>query len=1522
MASFHPDSLANPFLTLSAHPTIGAVLLDSRPAWVWNADGNRILWANAAGLAFFGEESMDVLLSRSFGDVHPARRHLARLARNARPDSPTLDTLRFFLGLSFVTLSCLCKKLKVEGETVLLVLSSEPLAEIRIPGQEQGWPTIVDPSATLLDSLSCEGALHSALIGADGAVTAASEGFIPFGQNAIALEKLLSKVADENRFAEGSLPFFDSQTGAALARICDEPEPCFLLLVQNPAKLTEAVPLPASSSPFADLEADNQAQIEKELAEAEADIFEDTFGFDELSEIKEKLIKGPDRLKDRDFQPFSMNEGQPCPPSPLSSVPDPFTGQDLSQDLPDGETQQAATGAAPSQDGQSSNIYRLQFPKRRSGPLDMALLGSETKGANAEGQYHFVWESDAIGRFKHISEELAKTVGPNMADIVGLTWEEVAEKFGLDEDRTIASSFDSRDTWASLDVWWPVEGEPHRIAVELTGLPIYGHLHGFQGYRGFGLCKPHQRQALSQSAQDGAKALADIGSHLTSHKPPQTTSQAAEGRDDSPRGQLAQIEELISADLLRAAQDAVATTTELISPEDASEAGQSPAATEETSGVIAVCDDSEKGTEDLNNHSDEQHRDDVPEAEASDAEHASKATDAPDVSGGSEAKVSQYGYSLVGSLLSGSAKGVREVLEAVHLATQKDASRLSSGEEHAFHEIAEALTHESFESRLPAEDLDEDYEEPLSFCDTDCEEDGEEIEEKAASAVACHDKAAQTISNQEKSDSIEIAKSPEGRMKENREDKNNKESGPAFSRRPLAALIKRRLEDEQPILPWASSNSSLSDLLAARMRKDDKHKSATSKALNDILSIDPKLKSLHAQPEQQRSTQVREEQAQALTDAPREEETFQATGTAPEVQASDIQEPDTQAPDAQAPDVQEPDTQEFAYSAPHGPSDGEPAHEDRSGETETFISDSRDDTFSDDVNCDDDFEEAVVASNHFVISALADEDEALTASTDLADEQDAIQADGSAEQSSALTAATVAGVAALSATALWDRADKSSPLIDLLNKLPTAIVISAKGNILFASKAALSLLGFETEDALQEMGGMEGLFSGRPGDWLTKTNGRTTLRKQDGSPISVQASISSINWGEEPAAMLLFEETPVAPPSIGVSEEDEKIAELEAILDTATDGVLVLDREGRILRMNHSAEALFEVDRHKVAGELFVSLLAEESHKDALAYLERLRNNGLASVLNGGQDVIGQLRSGGLIPLVMTMGRVSIPGTSRFCAVLRDVTEWKHTQEELLAEKLRAEDASKKKSEFLAKVSHEIRTPLNAIIGFSEVMMEERFGAIGPERYKDYLKDIKLSGTHIMSLLNDLLDLAKVEAGKMELQFEAVGLNGLVAECVGIMQPQANRSQIIIRTSAASKLPDVVADTRSLRQIILNILSNAVKFNHAGGQVIVSTTQQENGEVILRIRDTGIGMSREDMKRALEPFRQISPTTRSSAEGSGLGLPLTKALTEANRARLTLSSEKGHGTLVEVVFPLERVIEEQTEEKLEAETAS
>jgi signal transduction histidine kinase len=246
------------------------------------------------------------------------------------------------------------------------------------------------------------------------------------------------------------------------------------------------------------------------------------------------------------------------------------------------------------------------------------------------------------------------------------------------------------------------------------------------------------------------------------------------------------------------------------------------------------------------------------------------------------------------------------------------------------------------------------------------------------------------------------------------------------------------------------------------------------------------------------------------------------------------------------------------------------------------------------------------------------------------------------------------------------------------------------------------------------------------------------------------------------------------------------------------------------------------------------------------------------------------------------------------------------TESELIEAKRQAEKASSAKSDFLARVSHEIRTPLNAIIGFSEVMMEERFGPIANERYRDYLKDIHASGGHLLSLINDLLDLSKIEAGKLELSFTGVALNELTQQCVAIMQPQAGRARVIIRTSLAPALPQVLADARSVRQIALNLLSNSIKFTAAGGQVIVSTALTDNGEVMLRVRDTGIGMSEQDLIAALEPFRQIATSARPG--GTGLGLPLTKALAEANRASFRITSAPKEGTLVEIAFPASRVL--------------
>ncbi|PPE82058.1 hypothetical protein C3941_04445 [Kaistia algarum] len=410
--------------------------------------------------------------------------------------------------------------------------------------------------------------------------------------------------------------------------------------------------------------------------------------------------------------------------------------------------------------------------------------------------------------------------------------------------------------------------------------------------------------------------------------------------------------------------------------------------------------------------------------------------------------------------------------------------------------------------------------------------------------------------------------------------------------------------------------------------------------------------------------------------------------------------------------------------------------------------------------------------------------------------------------------------------------------------------------------------------------------------------------------VPASATAAAVPASPEPA----IDETPAEAAASDVADDgldllgdaEQRILELEAMLDTATDGILVVDEEGLIERLNRSAEALFGIEAASVAGRPFTELLAEESRKSALDYLDGLARNGVASVLNDGREVIGRVPQGGLIPLFMTMGR--LPATARFCAVLRDITQWKNAEEELINAKRAAESASMQKSDFLAKVSHEIRTPLNAIIGFSEVMMEERFGPIGTERYKEYLRDINVSGAHLMSLLNDLLDLSKIEAGKLDLSFQAVALNEIVMECVAVMQPQANRERIIIRTSLSSEVPNIVADARSIRQIVLNLVSNAIKFTLAGGQVIVSTVMEPHGEVTLRIRDTGVGMSASDIETALKPFRQLSTSRARRSDGTGLGLPLTKALVEANRAAFAMDSTVGQGTLVRVTFPATRVL--------------
>jgi PAS domain S-box-containing protein len=517
----------------------------------------------------------------------------------------------------------------------------------------------------------------------------------------------------------------------------------------------------------------------------------------------------------------------------------------------------------------------------------------------------------------------------------------------------------------------------------------------------------------------------------------------------------------------------------------------------------------------------------------------------------------------------------------------------------------------------------------------------------------------------------------------------------------------------------------------------------------------------------------------------------------------------------------------------------------------------------------------------------------------------------------------------------------------LFDRLPVGVMIYRLEELIYANGTFLQAVGYDNLDELIEAGGLDGLLVAPDSNSIEAAPGKPcALTIVDrGGESRVDVELIPVLWESEAAHALLIRspagateakaagqppdrdeiaaaklaatqaqsETAQAHILAAQAEADAaqahadaagaraEIAELHAILDTATDGVIVLDRAGTILSANRSAEALFGYDARELAGRPFLELFAPESVDLAATYLDSVYEHGVVSMLNNGRDVIGRMRQGGHAPLFMSLGRIG-EDAGKLCAVFRDVTPWKRVEADLLAAKRQAEKASSAKSELLAKISHEIRTPLNAIIGFSEVMMEERLGPVANERYRDYVKDIHAAGGHLISLINDLLDLSKIEAGKLELTLDKVSLNDLAQQCVALMQPQANRQRIIIRTSLPPDLPQVVADARSLRQIMLNLLSNSIKFTEAGGQVIVSTALSDDGNVALRVRDSGIGMSEAEIATALEPFRQIETTIAGRAGGTGLGLPLTKALAEANRARFRIRSTPKKGTLVEIVF--------------------
>ena len=479
----------------------------------------------------------------------------------------------------------------------------------------------------------------------------------------------------------------------------------------------------------------------------------------------------------------------------------------------------------------------------------------------------------------------------------------------------------------------------------------------------------------------------------------------------------------------------------------------------------------------------------------------------------------------------------------------------------------------------------------------------------------------------------------------------------------------------------------------------------------------------------------------------------------------------------------------------------------------------------------------------------------------------------------------------------------------VLDRLPIGVLVVRDARPLYANRTLLDLVGYRDFAEFHAGNGLAAMFRDRdPLRAAGDNSGAVAIVRADGQILSVDGRAQGIAWEGAAATLIALRRSPEAElqarlrraeseaPTRNGSAED-----LQAMLDRATDGAVTLDAAGRILSLNEPAERLFGYHQSEIAGESVLMLLAPQSHPETTARLEALSQDGDAEAAFRPLQATGRVRGGGLIPLALTLARIGPSDAPQFCALARDLTREREAERRLIAVRDAAAAASAAKTDFLAQVSHEIRTPLQAILGFAEVMMEERFGPVGSERYKDYLKDIHASASHVTSLADDLLDLSKIEAGKLELAFAAVDANSVIRECVSLMQPQAARERVIMRVSLHDRLPRVMVDERSLKQIMLNLMSNAVKFNEPGGQVIVSTAVDAAGQAVIRVRDTGVGMSENEVGLALAPFGQVGKA--GAKGGAGLGLPLTKALVEANKAEFSIKSRREQGTLIEIAFP-------------------
>jgi signal transduction histidine kinase len=346
-------------------------------------------------------------------------------------------------------------------------------------------------------------------------------------------------------------------------------------------------------------------------------------------------------------------------------------------------------------------------------------------------------------------------------------------------------------------------------------------------------------------------------------------------------------------------------------------------------------------------------------------------------------------------------------------------------------------------------------------------------------------------------------------------------------------------------------------------------------------------------------------------------------------------------------------------------------------------------------------------------------------------------------------------------------------------------------------------------------------------------------------------------------------------------------------------GVCVFDAEGRLLLRNDAYQRIWQMPAHLLHEGCSMVQLVEWILGDGDYRL--LPDQTRAATARPHDSIANSHWVYQKDDRTIEVRRFAVPEIGGFISVSRDMTQSRHHEQELVQAWEQAVLANRAKSEFLANISHELRTPLNAIIGFSEVLEREIFGPLANDRYRSYVSDIKASGSHLLSLINDILDLSKIEAGKFDLRIELIDCATVMETVARLIRPRAEANQLTFTVHRLTEPIKLRVDERALKQVLINLLSNAIKFTHPGGHVDLSCRLVPGGASFI-VRDTGIGISPKDIETALAPFGQIDSQLSRRFEGTGLGLPIVKGICELHGGSLTIDSEIDRGTTVTAVL--------------------